>query len=438
MTTTNPNPFSLKVITDDFLEEKRKHTDPIADEVIAQIIAKGYEKNVNEIFLTLVTNDSYHPELFKKFPDDLANIITSYFDRTSILPKWADNEKLRTGEVVFSLFGPEIFLLLNVLSLPMCYTCAKGAKVLYATGRTSYRGGNIDPLIRRLMETAQMVVNTMSPGGLKAKGNGVVTIQKVRLIHASIRYFLKHAKYNPKGWDVDAYGEPINQEDMAGTLMSFGPIILNGLKNLNVELTENQKEAYIHCWQVIGYLMGVDGSLLPGTEKDSWELATKILKHQSAPSQEGVELTQSAIDFIDAIIPGTIFNGVSEYMMWFFFQDMSAATGVDLAATIGLKEIQGIKERVVMLISKFLSKKISHVQEHSHIVQAISGLFNKLLLRGYLKHYNDGKNIHFFIPPSLCKDWNLHDEWENKLQLTPDILGNRLVWQKQTTNKLSL
>jgi len=415
MSIPNTKPFSLEVVTDDFLEKKRKHADPVADEVIAQIIALGYEEKVNDVFLKLVRNESYHPELFQDLPKEVAQTVTRYFNSTSILPPWADSQKIKTGEMVFSLFGPEIFMLLNVLSLPMCYTCRKGAKVLYMTGRLSDRGGNVDPLTRRLMETAQMVVNAMSPGGLAPGGSGIITLQKVRLIHASIRYFLKHKKCNPKGWDTATYGEPINQEDLAGTLMSFAPIILNGLQHLNVEMTKDQREAYLHCWRIIGYLMGIDASLLPQTEEENWELAIKILRHQSAHSTEGEELTRSCIAFIDSIMPGTLFHGVSEYMMWYFFKDMSSATGVDLAATVGLKERKGIKGLVVMAISKFLSDKISHLQDHSEIIQAVSGLFNKLLLNGYLKHYDGGKNIHFFIPPSLCKDWNVSEEWQNKL-----------------------
>jgi hypothetical protein len=262
-------------------------------------------------------------------------------------------------------------------------------------------------------------------------GKGIITLQKVRLIHASIRYFLKHKKYNPKGWDVATYGEPINQEDLAGTLMSFAPVILNGLKNLNVALTKNQREAYLHSWRIIGYLMGIDATLLPQTEEENWELAVKILRHQSCQSEEGEELTFSCITFINTIMPGTIFHGVSEYMMWYFFRDMSSATGIDLASTIGVKERKGIKEFVVLAISKFLSKSISHLEDHSKIIQTISGLFNRLLLQGYLKHYNSGKNIHFFIPPSLCKDWNITEEWQDKFLLTPNILGNRLIWQQQ-------
>ena len=50
------------------------------------------------------------------------------------LPTWFDDEKVKQGEKLFSLYGPEIFMLLNVSSLPLCYTCAKGAQVLFDTG----------------------------------------------------------------------------------------------------------------------------------------------------------------------------------------------------------------------------------------------------------------------------------------------------------------
>ncbi len=60
------------------------------------------------------------------------------------------------------------------------------------------------------METSQMVINVMTPGGFEPNGTGIITIKKVRLMHASIRYYLKHPHINQKGWDTSTLGEPIN------------------------------------------------------------------------------------------------------------------------------------------------------------------------------------------------------------------------------------
>ncbi|MEL7145192.1 MAG: oxygenase MpaB family protein [Bacteroidota bacterium] len=391
-----------------FLQEKRLKTDHLADNVITQIIESGNEHCVNDVFMKLVRNDDYSPEFFDNLPKQVRIAVTNYFEDSAKLPTWANQDSIQQGERLFALYGPEIFMLLNVKSLPLCYTCAKGAKVLYDTGRLIERGGKIDPLVRRLMETAQMVMNVLQPDGLTGKGKGIVTMQKVRLIHASIRYFLKHEKTDSVlgVWDTATYGEPINQEDLAGTLMSFSPIILSGLLKLKIQLSDDEIAAYTHTWNVIGHMMGIDDDLLPANYEQAWKLTTAILKDQAAVSMEGKALTESCIDFMKYIIPGKHLDNVPEYMIWYFLQDASEQAGSDLATMIGVENHVDKKAKVAMAVTKWFSHGVSHL-EHSSLVQKLTSKFNKAMLSGFLKHYNDGKNIQFFIPPSLQKNWQL-------------------------------
>lgn len=420
---------------DEMLEKKRLKADPLGDETVAAIINSGHEKEVNNVFYCLVQNDTPTGDAFKDLPPKVEKIVTSYFEQTKVLPKWMDRSKIAKGERLFSLFGPEISMLLNVKSLPLCYACRKGAKVLCMTGRLTERSGSIDPLARRLMETAQMIINAMSPGGMSDKGKGIVTIQKVRLIHASIRYFLKNKKYNQAGWDVGEYGEPINQEDMAGTLMSFSALILNGLDQLGIQLKDDQIEAYMHCWNVIGYLMGIDEDLLPANYKEGWNLGISIMKHQAEDSEDCKELTRACIDFLKYVTPGNWFDEVPEYMIWYFVEDIADATGKDLRKILGLEvDVNTCKDRIVLKLLQSIFKDTDELDEHSKVVQRISGVFNKIMLTGFLHHYNEHKKVHFYIPPSLQKDWKLTPEWMNKWPLTPDFYGNRIVWQKANYN----
>ncbi|MEQ8471127.1 MAG: oxygenase MpaB family protein [Marinoscillum sp.] len=400
--------FSLTNLTDEFLAQKRQETDPLADLTVAAIIDQGYEDRINEIFYTLARNHSYHPELLASFPDKIREIISSYFSESSKLPEWADNALIAKGQEVFNLYGPEVFMLLNLKSLPMCYTCANGAQVLYDTGRLVEHKGNIDPLVRRLMETAQMVVNVLQPGGLEPNGQGIITVQKVRLIHASIRHFLKSPKFNAKGWDSAKLGEPINQEDLAGTLMSFSPIILSGLRTLKIDLTYEQIRAYTHCWKVIGHLIGLKEDLLADKFEDNWVLACAILKHQAGPSEGGKALSDSCVAFIKHMIPGNLFDDIPEYMIWYFFQDAEKSTGMELSKMIGISDHSSLKDHLVLKLSEIITGGISHA-EHDHIVQKLTGSFNKLMLQGYIRHYNEGKNVRFLIPPSLTANWGINE-----------------------------
>ncbi|RED99826.1 oxygenase MpaB family protein [Marinoscillum furvescens] len=403
--------FDPTNLTTSFLEGKRQITDPLADEVVATIIDEGYEKHINEIFIKLARNPSFNPELLSDFPEAIQQAVSDYFDKSGQLPDWADQELISEGEEVFALYGPEVFMLLNVKSLPMCYTCAHGARVLYDTGRLVEHNGKMDPLVRRLMETAQMVINVLQPGGLSGEGSGIITVQKVRLIHASIRHFLQSPKYNPAGWDSSTLGKPINQEDLAGTLMSFSPIILSGLKALNIDLTDRQIAAYTHCWKVVGHLIGLDEDLLADTYEDNWQLAVKILQHQASASTEGKKLTESCLAFIRHMMPGNLLDEVPEYMMWYFFQDVEKATELQLSEMIGIENHHRLSDFLLLKLSRIITGKISEA-EHSNIIKKLTGRFNKYMLQGYINHYNDGKKVRFFIPPSLTKNWNL-DQFTN-------------------------
>lgn len=424
-------PFDIDSIDDAVLAALRLQTDPLADDAVQSIITSGLEEKINQVMASLFRNSTFEKGMFSEFGPALSKILDDYIEKSSKLPIWADAAKIKEGEKVFSLFGPEIFMLLNVSSLPLCYTCAKGAQVLFDTGRLLSHNDNTDPLARRLMETAQMIVNVMAEGGLAASGAGVVTTQKIRLIHASIRYYLKAGQYKGKAWNVKEFGEPINQEDLAGTLMSFGPVILSGLKRLDVNLSKDQSDAYMHCWKVVGYLMGVDEKLLPDSYKDGFDLATKILKHQATESDAGVALADSCVKFMQHLVPGNAFDDVPKFMMHYFLEDFSNSSGVDLSKCIGISNREDLRDKLALELAKFFIGKFSHLEEHK-FVQKITSHFNRRLLEGIIHHFNGGKGVSFFIPPSLQKDWGLQDQWKDHMTLTPNIFGNRLEWQKKS------
>ena len=119
-------------------------------------------------------------------------------------------------------------------------------------------------------------------------------------------------------------------------------------------------------------------------------------------------------------------------MIWYFSQDVSKAIGRDIAPMIGVEKTGGLKSTIILKLMKFILKGVDEVEDHSRIVQKISGHFNRIMLQGFLKHFNEGKNVNFYIPPSLQKNWKLNEEWENKAILTPSIFGNRIAWQKRT------
>ncbi len=285
------------------LDRLREQGDELADSVVEELFRDGQVDAVNDLMTVLVKNDGLPPDL-------LPEVVRRYLDKSDDLPP-IDRQLLLRGEGVFADFGPEILMVLGFYSLPSSYAARKGVQVLYRTGYLNHRP------IRRVFETTQMVVDVMRPGGLLEGGVGLRTIQKVRLMHAAIRYLIVHDTRQP--WP-DEYGVPINQEDMAGTLMTFSFIVLDGLEKLNLRLSEEQREAYLYAWLTIGRLMGVVPELLPRDVQEAAALTKLIYSRQVAASPEGAAMARALLDGMERLVPGTALDGIPVALIHHFLR----------------------------------------------------------------------------------------------------------------------
>ena len=76
-------------------------------------------------------------------------------------------------------------------------------------------------------------------------------------------------------WDPRAWGEPINQVDMAGTTLLFSLVLVDGLRMLGFRIEREECEDVLHLWRIGGWILGVDPELLCATEAEArllWEL----------------------------------------------------------------------------------------------------------------------------------------------------------------------
>ena len=293
--------MASKKWTNEYLQAQRQFGDAPADAVIARVIDQHEIERVDEIFKSLIRNDGIVPE-------DMPPEVHAFLDETAQLPDWADMDKIALGEDFFDTHWPLVVTMLFCAALPNAYAAHRGAQVLFLTARLKTR------VERRIFETAQFVLDVMSQGGLRPEGVGVRTAQKVRLMHASIRHFIL---FDPKWrarWD-DEWGVPINQEDLAGTLMTFSIQILDGFRRFRIPVTPEQEDAYLHVWKVIGHIMGVREELIPKDVADGFELAYAILDHQKGPSEAGKELAAALLTFMEEKIPFAFLRGLPAVMM---------------------------------------------------------------------------------------------------------------------------
>ncbi len=371
--------------TTSFLEKKRSRTDKLSDDTVNRIMARKERGHINQMFDLIVKDDDH-------LPDSAPPELKEYFEKTSILPEWADPDLIAFGQQIYIRHGIWISLLLSYKALPECYSCAKGAEVLHRTARLNEHHGSMDTYSRRIAETAQFVMFAMSPGGLSSKKRGMVAAQKVRLIHGVIRYYLWK-----QNWEIEKYDEPINQEDMAGTLMSFSALIIQALEQIGINLEPVEKEAYFHCWRVIGHIVGLDDDLIPDNAADGLKLGYSIIDHQMAKSQQGLSLMKALLEFQTEKSKGFMDAKKNEAMMRLMMGEKIS----------DLLEVPKVEQKDIDKLGKNIKRiaRTMEILDHSLIFAMLLQLFTKISLQLMLNKMTTSKIITFYIPKSLQTDW---------------------------------
>jgi hypothetical protein len=377
----------------------------LADSLIKDLMTCGYGHHINHLFKHLYSNQDFNKALCEGLPASTGRQLTSYFKQTGEMPSWLDPVLFQAGQKVFAKHGPEIAFLLSVKSLPMCFACWRGAQVLYRTGRMHSQQDAPDGLSKRLIDTSQMVMNVLAPDSLEPAGSGIITLQKVRLIHAFVRYHLTLPE--SPAWDETIYGEPVNQEDMAGTLMSFSALVLDGLREIGVLLTGEEQEGYMHCWRVAGHVMGIDEALLPVSYIEGHELGLLIMQRQAGESEEARIMTRNCVEFLKSLFPGKLFEKLPEYLIWYFMQETSRDTGIDLAAILGVRDGGSNMEKLAVKMACFASRQMSILDTHSELAGKLISTVKQEFLKGLIKYWGGRYQPQLQIPDQLKTQWQL-------------------------------
>ncbi|MFJ9417318.1 oxygenase MpaB family protein [Streptomyces sp. NPDC101227] len=294
------------VWTDEVLDGMRRAGDAVGDAAIAETYELGRQEEVRQALLGFGKNSD-------AMPVGLPSQLQRYFEQSSVLPEWADRELIERGRALLGRYEALVVSTLLCASLPLCYGCGDGAQVLARSQRLT------SGVYRRLLETSQFVVDVLDDGGLESRGRGLRSAQKIRLLHATMRYHVGRQD----DWD-GAWGLPVNQEDLAGTLMSFSVVIPRGLRRLGVDLPSEDRDAFFHVWRVVGHVLGVDDRLNPTAFDDGAELFDTILRRQQKSSQAGIALTKAVLDFIREVLPGPAFAGAGPTLIRHLIGDRAA------------------------------------------------------------------------------------------------------------------
>jgi hypothetical protein len=201
------------------------------------------------------------------------------------VPFWFDEARADAGGEVLLRHGLLSGFVLGFKSLVLGYCSPAGNKPLAFSGRLT---GDVN---RRLAETARFVEAVSYPGGTRFGSPGFTATVRVRLIHARVRHALRHS---PK-WRAADWGAPINQYDMAGTVLLFSSVLIAGLRELGVKVSVEEEAANLHLWRYVGRLMGVDEELLSTSPEEAHLLWASIEATEGEPDADSRRLTHALI-----------------------------------------------------------------------------------------------------------------------------------------------
>jgi hypothetical protein len=361
---------------DAFLDSLRSQADPPADMVVAGLFSGTQDASAAFRALVVEQHEVVDSEL------------KAFLDERPSPPPWMDPDLVAAGQEQFARWGSHVFTALYAAALPSAYACRRGVQVLGLTARLE------TDTKRRLNETAQFHLDVMEPGALNTGGRGSADVRHVRLMHAAVRWLIQN---DPRvEWDP-AWGTPINQEDLLETLLTFTEIVFEVFDRTGIVYSEEDADAYLHTWSLIGHYLGIRDDLLPLTRSQTSVLMPIVRRRQFGPSEPGPVLMASLLEQGTRLAPPGL-RGLPAATVRYYVGDATA----DL---LQVPQANWTKNLFGPLAD--LSRRVSLEKLHRRLLQAVSEKtgFGMLSLAVRAERYGDRPS--FQVPTSLATRWNI-------------------------------
>jgi hypothetical protein len=252
--------------------------DPLADELVQWMHRVGMRHGWAE-FDKALTLGLHHVA-------DPSPELQAFFEAVDRIPGWLDQDALRRA-CDFGL-RQAIFTQLSEFSgLLAGYAVAGLAKPLVATRSLD------DVAAKRIAETVSFVRDIYMSQTLARHSQGFYSTIRVRMLHALVRHNLLKA-----GWDTDHWGIPINQLDMAATLLGFSASSMMARRLMGCLITPREGADFMHLWRYVGTLLGVDEWLIPTTELAGIQLMPFLVGSQQGPDEDCKGLARALLGTI--------------------------------------------------------------------------------------------------------------------------------------------
>lgn len=255
--------------------------DPAADAVAHWMMAEGPGRAWPLVARCLALAGT--PDLAEaEVPPALRHLV----QQVLAVPPWLDERRLRRGARVLQASGRMGMMVLRDAALMAGYQASAINQTLLRTGQLQ-RGAP-----KRVAETGQWWLACTEVDGLRPGAPGFELTLKVRLMHALVRVRLSAQP----DWDRDRLGVPINQLDMQATYLAFSVVQLLGLRLTGDLIARRDADAVMHLWRYVGWLMGVDESLMCDDERAGRVLLYRNLLSQAPSDESSVALGRALMD----------------------------------------------------------------------------------------------------------------------------------------------
>ncbi|EST36688.1 oxygenase MpaB family protein [Streptomyces roseochromogenus] len=278
--------------TEATLDALRHQGDPLADDTVAAMFEKGEVKDFNTLMRFFSTAGT-------RLPEGLPASAASFLQTTGMPPSWVDWDLMERARLFFMDNAAHINTGLSFAAMPTTYAIPRVARLLASTHSMDYPS-------RRMADTGQFVTYLMQTNAFEEGSKFIPAAQKVRLLHAAIRYHLTRSDH----WDAAQDGVPLCQEDMIGGQIFFSILVLDAMHRLGIHMSEESAEAYYYAWRVVGTILGCDMEAAPRNLAEAREYADLYLLRNLGPSEDGVRLNQQLVKMYEDVVPGTLFDPI--------------------------------------------------------------------------------------------------------------------------------
>ena len=381
---------------DQFLDRLRQEGDEAADHCFAELREVLREEDFSQLFQMLNKNDVILPEGVQ---EPLKKFLISTMKMPLVNAQPIDAERLKRGQRIFMTHALTAALVLLVKSLPEGYAAPSLSKVLTVSSNLTQRP------YRRLLGVLQMVINVSTVGGFEPWGKAIVTVPKIRLLHASVRKIVRERLEDYEG----VYGVPVNLEDMLGTVMGFSYLVITGLRQLGIGLSDDQAEDFYYVWRIFAQMMGIHpvgqpncSDYVPRNLEEAEEFYISYQRRHYVNADhnpEGIQLAVTNLQMLNDLLPQTPLRRIGlKIIPRMYMEELIGSQGCE---RIGIHPVRFLSLTKWLLttfpsIWSRLWNVVDRVDQSQHLHENLSRVFFQRLINREF----DGE-ITFRIPDNL-------------------------------------